>query len=193
MVGQLPLEQHIGVRIPGGQPDRKKSDDPGCRSRRFRSNHFRPRPCNSASSKSTISLLQFPLATVPKNENILLCNRKNMKQGTSTEISRQPNQAFAIANIDDFLSVPNITLIFPKCAGCFVLGRWRREPLRDDETTLNLISGTTTAKGLRAACRLDRRKNPAGRRVTDEEIGRANLKKSKFHGEWNYTIRPSTP
>jgi hypothetical protein len=29
--------------------------------------------------------------------------------------------------------------------------------------------------------------------VTDEEIKRVNLKKSKFHGEWNYTIHPSTP
>jgi hypothetical protein len=28
--------------------------------------------------------------------------------------------------------------------------------------------------------------------VTDEEIRRVNLKKNKFHGEWNYTIHPST-
>jgi hypothetical protein len=28
--------------------------------------------------------------------------------------------------------------------------------------------------------------------VTDEEIRRVNLKQDKFHGEWNYTIHPST-
>jgi hypothetical protein len=39
---------------------------------------------------------------------------------------------------------------------------------------------------------LDRRKYPTGRKVTDEEIKRVNLKKSKFHGEWNYTIYLST-
>jgi hypothetical protein len=28
--------------------------------------------------------------------------------------------------------------------------------------------------------------------VTDEEIKQVNLKQNKFHGEWNYTIYPST-
>jgi hypothetical protein len=74
----------------------------------------------------------------------------------------------------------------------FISSNWRGEPLRDDETIVNLISRTTTAKGLQVTCRLDRRKYPTGRKVTDEEIRRVNLKKSRFHGEWNYTIHPST-
>jgi hypothetical protein len=57
---------------------------------------------------------------------------------------------------------------------------------------VNLISRTTTAKGLQVTCRLDRRKYPTGRKVTDEEIKRVNLKQNKFHGEWNYTIYPFT-
>jgi hypothetical protein len=28
--------------------------------------------------------------------------------------------------------------------------------------------------------------------VTDEEIERVKLKPHKFHGEWNYSIHPST-
>ena len=32
MVGQLPLEQHIGVRIPGGQPAESKRPIPVCKS-----------------------------------------------------------------------------------------------------------------------------------------------------------------
>ena len=56
---------------------------------------------------------------------------------------------------------------------------------------MNLISRTTTAKGLRVTCHLDRRKYPTGRKVTDEEIRQVNLKKHKFHGEWNYAIHPS--
>ena len=67
----------------------------------------------------------------------------------------------------------------------------RGEPLRDYETIVNLISRTTTAKGLQVTCRLDRRKYPTGRKVTDEEIRRVNLQQNKFHGEWNYTIHPS--
>ena len=37
------------------------------------------------------------------------------------------------------------------------------------------------------------RKYPTGRKVTDEEMRRMNLKRHKFHGEWNYTIRPRSP
>ena len=74
----------------------------------------------------------------------------------------------------------------------FITSNWRGEPLRDYETIVKLISRTKTAKGLQVTCRLDRRKYPIGRKVTDEEIGRVNLKKNKFHGEWNYTIHPST-
>ena len=74
----------------------------------------------------------------------------------------------------------------------FISSNWRGEPLRDYETIVKLISRTTTAKGLQVTCRLDRRKYPTGRKVTDEEIGRVNLQQNKFHGEWNYTIHPST-
>jgi hypothetical protein len=74
----------------------------------------------------------------------------------------------------------------------FISSNWRGEPLRNYETIVNLISRTTTAKGLQVTCRLDRRKYPTGRKVTDEEIERVNLKPHKFHGEWNYSIHPST-
>lgn len=73
----------------------------------------------------------------------------------------------------------------------FISSNWRGEPLRNYETIVNLISRTTTAKGLQVTCRLDRRKYPTGRKVTDEEIRQVNLKQNKFHGEWNYTIYPS--
>ena len=71
----------------------------------------------------------------------------------------------------------------------FISSNWRGEPLRDYETAVNLIARTTTAKGLKVTCRLDRRKYPVGR-ITDEEFAQVHLKPDKFHGEWNYTIRP---
>ncbi|EQD74805.1 Rhodopirellula transposase family protein [mine drainage metagenome] len=73
----------------------------------------------------------------------------------------------------------------------FISSNWRGEPLRDYETIIKLISATTTAKGLKVTCRLDRRKYPTGRDVTDEEMQRVNLERNKFHGEWNYVIKPS--
>lgn len=72
----------------------------------------------------------------------------------------------------------------------FISSNWRGEPLRDYETIVKLISGTATATGLKVTCRLDRRKYPTGRKVTDEEMKHVNLKRHNFHGEWNYTIQP---
>ena len=72
----------------------------------------------------------------------------------------------------------------------FISSNWRGEPLLDYETVIRLIAGTTTAKGLKVTCRLDRRKYPVGCKVTDEDIASINMKPAKFHGEWNYVIRP---
>jgi len=74
----------------------------------------------------------------------------------------------------------------------FISSNWRGEPLLDYETIVSLIAHTTTAQGLQVTCRLDRRKYPTGRKVTDAEIKRVNLQRNKFHGDWNYLIQPST-
>ena len=74
----------------------------------------------------------------------------------------------------------------------FISSNWRGEPLQDYETIVNLIARTTTAKGLKVTCRLDRRKYPVGRKVSDEEMKRILLEPHKFHGDWNYTIRPQS-
>jgi hypothetical protein len=39
-------------------------------------------------------------------------------------------------------------------------------------------------------CRLDRRKYATGRTVTKAEMAQVNLHPQRFHGEWNYVIRP---
>ena len=72
----------------------------------------------------------------------------------------------------------------------FISSNWRGEPLRDYETIVRLIANTTTAKGLTVTCRLDRRKYPAGRKISDEEMAAINITPLPFHGEWNYTIHP---
>src|SRR5664280_706347 len=74
----------------------------------------------------------------------------------------------------------------------FLSSNWRGEPLQDYQTIVNLIAQTTTAKGLKVTCRLDRRKYPTGRKVSDEEMTRVNLKRNTFHGDWNYVIRPNS-
>ena len=72
----------------------------------------------------------------------------------------------------------------------FISSNWRGKPLLNYETIVNLIAKTTTAKGLKVTCRLERRKYPIGRKVSNEEMKQINIERNKFHGEWNYLIKP---
>jgi hypothetical protein len=84
-----------------------------------------------------------------------------------------------------------LRLLLISKAFSFISSNWRGEPLRDDETIVHLIARTTAAKGLKVICRLDRRKYPTERKVTEQEMKRVNLKRRKFQGDWNYIIRPN--
>ena len=72
----------------------------------------------------------------------------------------------------------------------FISSNWRGEPLRDYETVVGLIACTTTAQGLKVTCRLDRREYRLGQKITPQQMARINLRPERFHGEWNYVIRP---
>jgi hypothetical protein len=72
----------------------------------------------------------------------------------------------------------------------FISTNWRGEPLADYATVVSLIAKTTTTTGLRVCCRLDRRRYPTGRKVSNEDWAKINLHRDDFHGDWNYTIRP---
>ncbi len=72
----------------------------------------------------------------------------------------------------------------------FISSNWRGEPLTDYETIVKLIARTTTATGLKVTCRLDRRKYATGREVSDTDMETVRLERNRFHGDWNYVIRP---
>jgi hypothetical protein len=72
----------------------------------------------------------------------------------------------------------------------FISSNWRGEPLRDYETIVNLIARTTTAKGLKVICRLDRRRYKTGRKITEAQMKQVNIERHRFHGDWNYIIKP---
>ena len=72
----------------------------------------------------------------------------------------------------------------------FISSNWRGEPLVDYATVINLISRTTTTTGLKVSCRLDRRRYPVGRKVSNREWAEIDLRADDFHGDWNYTIWP---
>jgi hypothetical protein len=68
---------------------------------------------------------------------------------------------------------------------------WRGRPLISHEVIVNLIANTTTQQGLTIKAALDTGRYPTGIKVTDQELDKVQLKKAKFHGEWNYTIMPT--
>ena len=57
---------------------------------------------------------------------------------------------------------------------------------------VNLIGWTTTKKGLRVRTEIDKRSYPKGVVVQDEQMERIDLAPHEFHGDWNYTIRPTS-
>lgn len=74
---------------------------------------------------------------------------------------------------------------------CFITQNWRGRPLRSYETIVNLISSTTTRTGLLVKAALDETAYEVGIKVSDDELAKVRLAPESFHGEWNYTIRPS--
>lgn len=73
----------------------------------------------------------------------------------------------------------------------FISQNWRAKPLISHEVIVSLISSTKTETGLKVKCRLDKKKYPVGIRVSDEDMKKINIKRDKFHGEWNYIIYPN--
>jgi Rhodopirellula transposase DDE domain len=73
---------------------------------------------------------------------------------------------------------------------CHITSNWRGEPLETAEVVVESIARTTTETGLEVHAWLDERTYVKGRKVSDEELAECQIKRNKFHGEWNYEIRP---
>ena len=58
------------------------------------------------------------------------------------------------------------------------------------ETIVNLIANTINCGGLMVLARLERRKYPTGKKLSDKEFRALVIEQDDFHGEWSYTIRP---
>ena len=73
---------------------------------------------------------------------------------------------------------------------CFITKNWRGRPLTSYQVIVNLIANTTTKTGLTVRALLDTDVYETGIEVSDEQLASVKLTPAKFHGEWNYTIRP---
>lgn len=75
----------------------------------------------------------------------------------------------------------------------FISQNWRGKPLTSLQVIVSLIAATTTATGLRVHSELDTASYPSGIKVSDKDVSGINLRRDKFHGDWNYEIQPREP
>lgn len=73
---------------------------------------------------------------------------------------------------------------------CHITRNWRGVPLETAEIVVNLIAATRTTTGLEVHAWLDEKDYPLKIKVTDTQLEAVNIHRNKFHGEWNYEIRP---
>jgi transposase len=69
---------------------------------------------------------------------------------------------------------------------------WRGTPLVNLATVVSLIGSTHSQAGLRVRSEIDRGQYPGGVTGTDAQMATVRLDPHRFHGDWNYTIRPTS-
>ncbi|WP_446447195.1 ISAzo13 family transposase [Streptomyces hydrogenans] len=67
---------------------------------------------------------------------------------------------------------------------------WRGRPLTSHDVIVNSIKATTTRTGLRVHAELDPGTYDTGIKVSDTDIDALPMQRHRFHGDWNYTLRP---
>lgn len=72
----------------------------------------------------------------------------------------------------------------------FITQNWRGRPLVSRQAIVELISNTTTRRGLTVRAALDTDRYETGIKVSDAELAKVRLTRHEFHGDWNYTITP---
>jgi transposase len=75
----------------------------------------------------------------------------------------------------------------------YITQNWRGQPLRSFQAIVNLIAATTTTTGLKVHAELNTKAYQSGIKVSDDELALVQIRRDKFHGDWNYEIRPRYP
>src|ERR1700686_1550373 len=72
----------------------------------------------------------------------------------------------------------------------FISQNWRGKPLVSHQVIIDLIAATTTTKGLTVKSKLDTNIYEKGLKVSDQQMTELQLRREKFHGDWNYKLLP---
>lgn len=72
----------------------------------------------------------------------------------------------------------------------YISMNWKSKPLINIQFIIDLISSTTTTKGLKVKAKLDDTFYEKGIKIKDDEFEKLSIIRHEFHGEWNYIIQP---
>jgi len=133
--------------------------------------------------------------TYPNAKKIYINSDSGGSNGSRTKLWKKQLQEFAnITGLEVHVShLPPGTSKWNKIEHrmfCFISSNWKGQPLISVEAVINLISNTTTSKGLKIVCVKDDNHYELGIKVSDKEMSLLNITRYKFHGDWNYKIRP---
>lgn len=73
---------------------------------------------------------------------------------------------------------------------CHITRTWRGEPLQSYEMVVSLIGSTRTTTGLEVHATLDETDYKKGIKISNADYQCINITPCKFHGDWNYIIKP---
>jgi hypothetical protein len=67
---------------------------------------------------------------------------------------------------------------------------WRGKPVVSHDVVVNLIGNTTTREGLSVQAEIDSNQYPKGKKVSEQEVNAIEIRRTGFHGVWNYKTTP---
>lgn len=73
---------------------------------------------------------------------------------------------------------------------CHITRTWRGQPLESRQIVVQLIGSTRTEAGLEVHAAIDEREYKQGIKISDADYESINIMPCKFHGDWNYVIKP---
>lgn len=75
---------------------------------------------------------------------------------------------------------------------CHITRNWQGVPLETIEIVVSLIGATRTKEGLEVHARLDEKHYPKAKTVSNTQLSEIRIRRTAFHGEWNYQILPNS-
>jgi hypothetical protein len=75
---------------------------------------------------------------------------------------------------------------------CHVTANWRARPLLDYVTIIALINSVSTKQGLNIRAAIDPTMYEIGKIISDAQLAAINIERCVFHGDWNYSILPTS-